>query len=97
MTRYTTLSTELNALSLDRQKKIAARAAQIRLEENALRYLREKLGLSQAELAKFPETQGDHLELNTLQAIVNTLGGTIEIVVRFPNQDPVILSDRSAV
>jgi hypothetical protein len=47
MRKYTTLSEQLNALPKERQESIAARAAQIRLEEITLRHLREKLGSSQ--------------------------------------------------
>jgi DNA-binding transcriptional regulator YiaG len=49
---YTTLAEELSALPPERQEEIAARSAEIRLEEITLRHLREKLGLSQSELAE---------------------------------------------
>jgi Helix-turn-helix domain len=52
MTKYTTLSEELNKLPRERQELIEARTSQIRLEEITLRHLREKLGLSQSELAE---------------------------------------------
>lgn len=42
MTKYTTLSEELNNLPRERQELIEARASQIRLEEITLRHLREK-------------------------------------------------------
>ncbi|MEI6330408.1 MAG: XRE family transcriptional regulator [Pseudanabaena sp. ELA645] len=54
---YTTLSEELNKLPRERQELIAARASQIHLEEITLRHLREKLGLSQSELAERLEVQ----------------------------------------
>ncbi|GAB4184226.1 MAG: hypothetical protein Fur006_21640 [Coleofasciculaceae cyanobacterium] len=102
MTKYTTLSEELNQLTTERQELIEARASQIRLEEITLRQLREKLGLSQSELAERLEVQQpamsklerrQNLELNTLRAVVNALGGTIEIIVRIPNKEPILLSD----
>jgi predicted XRE-type DNA-binding protein len=102
MTKYTTLSEELNQLPRDRQELISARASQIRLEEITLRHLREKLGLSQSELAERLEVQQpavsklerrQNLELNTIKAVVNALGGTIEIIVRIPNKEPIVLSD----
>lgn len=102
MTKYTTLSEELNQLPSERQELIEARASQIRLEEITLRRLREKLGLSQSELAERIEVQQpaisklesrQNLELNTLRAVVNALGGTIEIIVRVPNKEPILLSD----
>lgn len=75
---------------------------QIRQEEITLKHLREKLGLSQAELAQRLEVKQpaiskierrQNLELNTLRAVVNALGGTIEIIVRVPNKEPILLSD----
>ena len=102
MTKYTTLSEELNNLSGERQELIKARASQIRLEELTLRHLREKLGLSQSELAERLEVKQpavskmerrQNLELNTLRSVVNALGGTIEIIVRVPNKEPILLSD----
>jgi DNA-binding XRE family transcriptional regulator len=102
MRKYTTLAEELNALPKERQESIAARANQIRLEQMTLRHLREKLGLSQSELAQRLEVQQPaisklerrpNLELNTLRSVVNALGGTIEIIVRVPNKEPILLSD----
>jgi predicted XRE-type DNA-binding protein len=102
MSKYTSLSDELNALPLERQAAISARANEIRLEEITLRHLREKLGLSQAELAERLEVQQpavsklerrQNLELNTLRSVVTALGGTIEIIVRVPDKEPILLSD----
>jgi predicted XRE-type DNA-binding protein len=102
MPKYTSLSDELNALSPERQAAISARANEIRLEEITLRHLREKLGLSQAELAERLEVQQpavsklerrQNLELNTLRSVVTALGGTIEIIVRVPDKEPILLSD----
>jgi len=95
MTKYTTLSEELSNLSGERQELIEARASEICLEELTLRHLREKLGLSQSELAERLEVQQpavskmerrQNLELNTLRSVVNALGGTIEIIVRIPKR-----------
>jgi DNA-binding XRE family transcriptional regulator len=102
MTKYTTLTEELNALPPARQEAIETRVSLIRLEEITLRHLREKLGLSQSELAERLEVQQtaisklerrQNLELNTLRSVVNALGGTIEIIVRVPDKDPILLSD----
>lgn len=102
MKKYTTLSEELNALPVERQESIAARASQIRLEEVTLKHLREKLGLSQSELAERLEVKQpaisklerrQNLELNTLRSVVNALGGTIEIIVKIPDKEPILLSD----
>jgi DNA-binding XRE family transcriptional regulator len=102
MLKYTTLAEELDALSQERQKSIEARADQIRLEEITLRHLRKKLGLSQSELAQRMDVQQpaisklerrQNLELNTLRSVVTALGGTIEIIVRIPDREPILLSD----
>jgi predicted XRE-type DNA-binding protein len=102
MTKYTTLSEELNGLSEERQAAIETRAAHIRLEEMTLKHLREQLGLSQVELADRLEVQQpavsklerrQNLELNTLRTVVHALGGTIEIIIRVPDKEPILLSD----
>jgi predicted transcriptional regulator len=102
MPKYTTLAEELSGLPKERQESIEARSVQIRQEEITLKHLREKLGLSQAELAQRLEVQQpaisklerrQNLELSTLRSVVNALGGTIEIIVRVPNKEPILLSD----
>ena len=102
MTKYTTLSEELNQLPKERRELIETRTSQIHLEEITLKHLREELGLSQSELAERLEVQQpavsklerrQNLELNTLRAVVNALGGTIEIIVRVLNKEPILLSD----
>jgi predicted transcriptional regulator len=102
MPKYTTLAEELSNLPPERQESIEARVVQIRQEEITLKHLREKLGLSQAELAQRLEVQQpavsklerrQNLELNTLRSVVNALGGTIEIIIRVPDRDPILLID----
>jgi predicted XRE-type DNA-binding protein len=102
MPKYTTLAEELSNLPPERQELIEDRAVQIRQEEITLKHLREKLGLSQAELAQRLEVQQpaisklgrrQNLELNTLRSVANALGGTIEIIIRVPDRDPILLSD----
>ncbi|MDD1413830.1 helix-turn-helix domain-containing protein [Dolichospermum sp. ST_con] len=107
MKKYTTLSEELNQLSQERKEIIVARTSEIRLEEITLQHLGEKLGLSQSELAaSFELSQreisdlesGQSLELNTLRNVVNALGGTMEIIIKLPNKEPIMmnLSDSEA-
>ena len=57
MKEYTNFSEEFNKLGKERQASIKARASQIYLEELALKYLQEKLGLSLSELAEHLEVQ----------------------------------------
>lgn len=101
MKKYTTLSEELNQLPQARKEIIAARTSEIRLEEITLQHLGEKLGLSQSELAaslELSETEisdlesGQGLELNTLRHVVNALGGTIEIIIKLPNKEPILMN-----
>jgi len=104
MKEYTNFSEEFNKLGKERQASIKARASQIYLEELTLKYLQEKLGLSSSELAKYLEVQQSivpklkqeqNLELNTLREVVNALGGTVEIIVKIPNKEPIIIGDYS--
>lgn len=101
MKEYTTLSEELAKLSPERQEQIKARAFKIYLEELTVKYLQDKLGVSEAELAQyFTETQPTSskmesqpsLELNTVREVVNALGGTLEIIIKIPHKEPLILS-----
>jgi len=79
MTQYTTLSEELNKLPRERQELIE------------IRELAERLEVQQPAISKLERRQ--NLELNTLRAVVDALGGTIEIIVRVPNKEPILLSD----
>lgn len=101
MKEYTTLSEELAKLSPERQEKIKARTFKIYLEELTFKYLQEKLGVSEAELTQcWAESSsrssklddGENLELNTLREIVNALGGTLEITIKIPQKEPLVLS-----
>ncbi len=80
MKKYTTLSEELNQLSQERKEIITARTSELRLAEITLQNLREKLGLSQSELADSLELSEieisdlenqPSLELNTIRNVVN--------------------------
>ena len=101
MKEYTTLSEELAKLSPERHERIKARADKIYFEELTLQYLQEKLGISEAELAQcLTETQPtsskmesqESLELNTVREVVNALGGTLEIIIKIPDKEPLVLS-----
>jgi hypothetical protein len=96
MVKYTTLSEELSQLSMERQEAIRLRASEIYLEEITLGQIGEKLGLSSSDLATFLDRKFDQkqsLELNSLRLMVKALGGTMEIIVRLPNQEPLIIGD----
>ncbi len=96
MAKYTTLSEELSQFSIERQEAIRLRASEIYLEEITLGQIGEKLGLSSSELATFLDVELDqkqNLELNRLRLIVKALGGKMEIIVRLPNQEPLVIGD----
>ena len=97
----TTLDEIIGRLPQERQERIQARADEIRLEEATLGMLRKRLGLSQEELGKIIGDQQpavsklegrENFELNTLRAVVAALGGTMDIIIRVPNKEPVLLT-----
>ncbi|MBE9058245.1 MULTISPECIES: XRE family transcriptional regulator [Sphaerospermopsis] len=101
MKKYTTLSEELNQLSQERKEIIAARTSELRLAEITLQNLRERLGLSSSELADSLELSEieisdlenqPSLELNTIRNVVNALGGTMEIIIKLPNKEPIMMN-----
>ena len=98
MKEYTTLSEELAKLSSERQEKIKARASRLYLEELTFKYLQEKLGVSEAELAQYfaePQLKStENLELNTLREVVKALGGTLEVIITIPNKEPLVLGNK---
>jgi transcriptional regulator with XRE-family HTH domain len=88
-------------LSPARRKKVEARAAQLIAEEMTLQELRharkltqvrmaKELGISQDGISKL-EKRSDLL-LSTLRKTVEAMGGSLSLVVEFPDRDPVLLS-----
>jgi hypothetical protein len=49
------------------------------------------MDVQQPAISKLERRQ--NLELNTLRSVINALGGTIEIIVRVPDKEPILLSD----
>lgn len=95
------LEDKLATLSPARRAKIAARTAELIAEEKSLGELRRarsltqknlarKLGIGQDGISKL-ENRSD-LMLSTLRNYVEALGGTLDLVVKFPNSPPVALS-----
>lgn len=79
----------------ERQEAIAERTAEVIAQEATLRQLREarersqaavaeKLHIKQAAVSKL-ERRTD-MYLSTLRGYIEAMGGTLEIVARFPNQ-----------
>jgi len=96
----TTLKQKLAGLPAARRKKIAARAAELALEETTLREARTTLRKTQQDVAKKLkvgqdsvsrlERRGDML-VSTLREYVAALGGRVRVVVEFEGHAPVEL------
>jgi transcriptional regulator with XRE-family HTH domain len=100
-----TLKESIKKLPPDRQAKIAARAQQLINEELSLRELRKARELSQEEMSeRLKMRQGDisklerrtDLYLSTVRKFVQALGGTLELVVTFPDSGPVRIAQIGA-
>jgi DNA-binding XRE family transcriptional regulator len=95
------LDQKMNALSVSRRKKIAARAAELVAEEMTLQELRRARKVTQVRIAKELgirqegvsrlEKRSDLL-LSTLRKAVRAMGGDLQLVAAFPDREPVVLS-----
>lgn len=102
----TNVREKMKGLGANRRKKIEARAADLIAEELTLRDLRQALALTQKSIA---ETLGigqdgvsrlekrSDLLLSTLRSYVAAMGGHLFLIAKFPNRDPVILSELSTM
>lgn len=97
----TTLKDKLAALPAKRRRKIEARAYELIAEELSLQELRKArdktqhemaatLNMTQSEISRL-ESRSDLL-LSTMQRFVKGLGGSLELVARFPDSEPVMLT-----
>lgn len=88
-------------LSPARKQKVASRAATIIAEERSLQELRrahkltqkkmaEVLGIGQDSVSRLE--QRSDLLISTLRNYVEAMGGTLSLVAKFPDQEPVILT-----
>lgn len=96
-----TLDQKIKHVGTARRRKIEARAAQLIAEEMTLQELRRARKLTQARMAKslgISQDQVSRLEkrsdllLSTLRRSIEALGGSLSLVVQFPDRDPVVLS-----
>lgn len=94
------LQENLATLDPDRRARIEAEADRLHTEYLTLRELRkardltqvqlaETLGIQQATVAKY-ERQSDLL-LSTLTSYVRAMGGSLKLIVEFPDKAPVAL------
>jgi transcriptional regulator with XRE-family HTH domain len=97
----TTLKDKMKALSPRRRARVHARAAELIAEELSLRELRKArqktqhrvavaLGIGQDGVSRL-EQRADLL-LSTLRAYIEAMGGHLEIIARFSDREPVILT-----
>lgn len=96
-----TLEEKLTGLSPERRAKVAARTVELIAEEKSLSELRraraltqkslaKKLGIGQESISKL-ESRSD-LMLSTLRNYVEAMGGSLDLVAKFPDSPPVSLS-----
>lgn len=100
----TTLKTMMDRLPAERRKRVAARAEDLIAEELTLRDLRKARDLTQermAELLHIGQDSVSRLEqrsdllLSTLRSYVTAMGGTLELIARFPDRPAVVVSGLS--
>ncbi len=93
-------------LPKSRRDAIRKRADELVVEELTLRELRDarrrsqveiahKLGIKQAAVSKL-ERRAD-MYLSTLRRLVEAMGGSLEIIARFPDRPPVKISQLEAL
>jgi transcriptional regulator with XRE-family HTH domain len=96
-----TLTEVMNTLPEERRARVQARADRLIAEEMTLRDLRKARDLTQVRMAELLgvgqenisrlEGRADML-LSTLRSYVQALGGTLDLVARFPDRPDVSLS-----
>ncbi|MBK1664482.1 transcriptional regulator [Rhodospirillum rubrum] len=100
----TDLKTMMNRLPAERRKTVEARAADLIAEEMTLRDLRKAHALTQQRMAEVLDIGQDSvsrlekrsdLMLSTLRGYIAAMGGTLEIVARFPDRPDVIVTGLS--
>jgi transcriptional regulator with XRE-family HTH domain len=101
----TNINAKIRSLHPDQRKKVEERARQLVSEEMTLRELRRARKLTQIQLAKTLNVSQDsvsrmenrsNLMLATLRKTIEAMGGSLSLVVQFPDQDPVMLSGLTA-
>lgn len=92
----------MEELPKERQEKIEARAAELIAEQMTLRDLTKARELTQERMAELLGIRQDSVSklekrtdllLSTLCSYINAMGGELELVVKFPDRLPVVLSE----
>ena len=96
-----TLKQRMKRLPVERRAKVEKRARELIAEEMTLRDLRKALDLTQERMAETLNIGQDSVSrlekrsdllLSTLRSYVAAMGGSLELVARFPDRPPVIVS-----
>lgn len=91
----------MDRLPAERRKKIEARAEELIAEEMTLRDLRKARELTQehmADMLKIGQDSVSRLEqrsdllLSTLKSYVAAMGGSLDLVARFPDRPTIVVS-----
>jgi transcriptional regulator with XRE-family HTH domain len=100
----TSLQDKLATLSPDRQARIKAETARLQADYMTLQDLRKAREMTQVRLAELlgkkqvtiaqMEKRTDVL-LSTLRSYIEAMGGRLDLVVQFPDREPVILQGLS--
>jgi transcriptional regulator with XRE-family HTH domain len=102
----TTLKSMMDRLPAERREQVKARAAELIAEELTLRDLRKARDLTQERMAEMLDIgqdsvsrleQRSDLLLSTLRSYVNAMGGSLELIARFPDRPAVSLSGLSGL
>lgn len=97
----TTLKTMMDRLPAERRERVNARAEELIAEELTLRDLRKARDLTQERMAEMLDIGQDSISrleqrsdllLSTLRSYVSAMGGSLELVARFPDRPAVTLS-----
>ena len=95
-----TLNDVIGKLAPARQQKVEARARELIAEELTLQDLRKAQKLTQEQMAKALNIGQDSISrlekrsdmmLSTMRSYVEAMGGSLELVARFPKRAPVII------
>jgi len=101
-----TLKQRMKELGPARRKKIEARAAELTSQEMTLQELRRARKLTQVRMAKVLRITQDgvsrlerrtDLLLSTLRKSVEAMGGSLSLVAKFPDREPVTISGIASV
>ena len=97
----TTLNDMMERLPAERRQKVEARAEELVAKELTLRDLRKAHDLTQERMAELLDIGQDSVSrlekrsdllLSTLRSYVSAMGGTLDLVARFPDRPSVVLS-----